>query len=160
MALALAIIVVPDHRPGGIFVRGGGLRAILRYWARACAPWAGRKRRRQEKPAFKERLEQALDPLSRALPLSPSEVSRTRKWLIQAGYREPRHLTIYVGSRVLMALVGMSGRDRGQGQFRSACWMIGVGGFGFFIPRFMLKRMIRDRQRRITLGCRTRWTLP
>src|SRR6267143_6428285 len=58
----------------------------------------------QEKPAFKERLEQALDPLSKALPLSPSDVSRTRKWLIQAGYRDPRHLTMYVGSRMLLAL--------------------------------------------------------
>src|SRR5437016_12438455 len=61
----------------------------------------------QEKPAFKERLEQALDPLSRALPLSPSEVSRTRAWLIQAGYREPRHLTMYVGSLVLLAPLGL-----------------------------------------------------
>ena len=26
---------------------------------------------------------------------------RTRAWLIQAGYREPRHVTMYVGSRVL-----------------------------------------------------------
>ena len=58
----------------------------------------GQKAQVQEKPAFKDRLEQALDPLSRALPLSPSEVSRTRKWLIQAGYREPRHLTMYVGA--------------------------------------------------------------
>src|SRR6267143_6173016 len=61
----------------------------------------------KEKPAFKERLEQALDPLSKALPLSPSDVSRTRKWLIQAGYREPRHLTIYVGSRLLLAFAAM-----------------------------------------------------
>src|SRR5437588_11976220 len=30
--------------------------------------------------------------------------------------------------------------------------MICVGGFGFFVPRFVLKRMIRDRQRRITLA--------
>src|SRR5439155_1333350 len=63
----------------------------------------------REKPAFRERLEHALDPFSKALPLSPSEVSRTRKWLIQAGYREPRHLTMYVGSRMLLALVGMLG---------------------------------------------------
>ena len=80
---------------------------LLRCWVRACAPWAGSAPNRKEKPAFKERLEQALDPLSKALPLSPSEVSRTRKWLIQAGYREPRHLTIYVGCRVLLALVAM-----------------------------------------------------
>src|SRR5713101_4232057 len=56
----------------------------------------------QEKPAFKDRLEQALDPLSKALPLSPREVSRARAWLIQAGYRDARHLTLYVGSRVLL----------------------------------------------------------
>ncbi|OLC23594.1 MAG: hypothetical protein AUH36_00310 [Chloroflexi bacterium 13_1_40CM_55_7] len=65
----------------------------------------------QEKPAFKERLEQALDPLSRALPLSPREVSRTRAWLIQAGYRDARHLTMYVGSRVLLAFMVSSCHD-------------------------------------------------
>src|SRR5215467_374752 len=58
-----------------------------------------------QKPALKERLEQALDPLSKAIPLSPADVSRTRAWLIQAGYREERHLTFYVGSRVLAALI-------------------------------------------------------
>ena len=30
-----------------------------------------------QKPAFKDRLEQALDPLSKAIPLSPADVSRT-----------------------------------------------------------------------------------
>src|SRR5690349_17710202 len=59
------------------------------------------------RPALKERIEQAMDPLSRAIPLTPSEVSRTRGWLIQAGYREPRHLTLYVGSRVFCALLGL-----------------------------------------------------
>src|SRR6476659_6228614 len=92
------------------------------------------KTQQQEKPAFKERLEQALDPLSKALPLSPSEVSRTRKWLIQAGYREPRHLTIYFGLRLLLALMAMAAGIIVQGSFD---WLlvIGVGAFGFFIPR-------------------------
>ena len=57
----------------------------------------------QEKPAAKvrERIEQALDPLSKAIPLSPTDVSRTRAWLIQAGlprvpprqllFRRPHH---------------------------------------------------------------------
>ena len=61
-------------------------------------------------------------------------------------------MTIYVGARVLLALIGMSGRGRGQRVNFDLLLMIGVGGFGFFIPRFMLKRMIRNRQRRITLG--------
>ncbi len=106
MALALAIILfltialvvfsfgAAAYAPSSVL--GSRLRAL--GWQRT---------EHKEKPAFKERLEQALDPLSKALPLSPSEVSRTRKWLIQAGYREPRHLTMYVGSRVLLALVGM-----------------------------------------------------
>jgi tight adherence protein C len=104
-----------------------------------------------EKPALRDRLEQALDPLSKALPLSPGEVSRTRGWLIQAGYREPRHLTIYMGSRVLMALLGVAAVVVFSG-FDSLLMMVGVGGFGFFLPRFVLKRKIRARQRMLTLG--------
>jgi tight adherence protein C len=104
-----------------------------------------------EKTAFKERLEQALDPLSKALPLSPSEVSRARAWLIQAGYREPRHLSMYVGSRVLLGLLGMALVGVITG-FNSMLLMVSVGALGFFLPRFALKRMIKERQRRITLG--------
>ena len=37
----------------------------------------GQKDQQPERPAFKERLEQAMDPLSKALPLSASEVSRS-----------------------------------------------------------------------------------
>src|SRR5208337_2638847 len=58
------------------------------------------------KPAIRERMQQALDPLSRALPLSPTNVSQTRAWLIQAGYRSPQHVTIYRGLRVLFAALG------------------------------------------------------
>ena len=105
----------------------------------------------QEKPAFKERLEQALDPLSRALPLSPREVSRTRAWLIQAGYRDARHLTMYVGSRVLLAFVGLMVVIAATG-FKSLILMVSITAFCFFLPRFVLKRMIRDRQLRITLA--------
>src|SRR6202795_1681955 len=59
----------------------------------------------QVKPAIRERMQQALDPFSRALPISPSEVSQTRLWLIQAGYRNAQHVTIYRGLRVLFAAV-------------------------------------------------------
>ena len=51
------------------------------------------------KPAIRERMQQALDPLSRALPLSSADVSQTKLWLIQAGYRNPQHVTIYRGLR-------------------------------------------------------------
>src|SRR6266536_2719063 len=103
----------------------------------------------QQKVPFKQRMERALDPLSRALPLSPSEVSRTRAWLIQAGYRDPRHLTMYVGSRVLLAVLGLAAVVAIKPDFYL---IVAVPAFGFFLPRFILKRMIRDRQQRIRIG--------
>jgi tight adherence protein C len=150
MALALTIVVfltvvlaifsfgAAAYAPSSVL--GARLRAL--GWQRA---------KPQEKPAFKERLEQALDPFSKAIPLSPSEVSRTRRWLIQAGYRDPRHLTVYVGSRMASALFALALVILGTG-LNSPLLMVGVGGLGFFLPRFVLKRMIRSRQQRITLG--------
>jgi tight adherence protein C len=106
-----------------------------------------------EKPAvkMKERLEQALDPISKAIPLSPSDVSRTRAWLIQAGLREPRHVSYYFGARMVLAVLGLFGVLLFSG-FDSLALLVCVPAFGFFVPRFFLKRMIKDRQKRITIA--------
>ncbi len=105
----------------------------------------------QAKPAMRERIQQALDPLSRALPISPSEVSQTRLWLIQAGYRNAQHLTIYRGLRVLFAAIGFLSVFLFTG-FDSPMLLLGMLAFGFFIPRFILKKKLKERQRRIRLG--------
>ena len=139
--IALAIFAFGAAALSPSSVLGARLRALA----------SQRSLAQREKPAIKERFEQALDPLSRALPLSPSDTDRTRGWLIQAGYRESRHLTIYLGIRVLCALVGfgavivISGVD-------NPMLLLGVTALGFFLPRFVLKRMMRDRQTRIRLG--------
>jgi len=150
MALALTIIVfltivlavfsfgAAAYAPSSLI--GARLRAL--GWQRA---------EPVEKPALKERLEQALDPLSKAIPLSPSDVSRTRRWLIQAGYREPRHLTIYVGSRLACAFVALVTVLATSG-LESPVLLVSVTAFGFFLPRFALKRKIQRRQQRIKLG--------
>jgi tight adherence protein C len=150
MALALTIIVfltialvvfsfgAAAYAPSSLL--GARLRAL--GWQRA---------EPVEKPALKERLEQALDPLSKAIPLSPGDVSRTRRWLIQAGYREPRHLTIYVGSRLACAFLALLTVLTSSG-FNSPILLVSVTAFGFFLPRFALKRKIQARQQRIKLG--------
>src|SRR5438477_342628 len=150
MALALAIVLFLTVALG-VFSFGAAAYAPSSVLGARLRALGWQKSQPHEKPAFREMLEHALDPFSKALPLSPSEVSRTRKWLIQAGYREPRHLTMYVGSRMLLALVGMLGVVAVEQGF-DLLLMIGVGGFGFFVPRFVLKRMIKDRQRRITIA--------
>src|ERR1019366_7794523 len=105
----------------------------------------------QPKPAMRERMQQALDPFSRALPVSPTEVSQTRAWLILAGYRNESHVTIYRGMRVLFAALGFFSVFVFTG-FDSLLLLTGVTAFGFFIPRFLLKKKLKERQRRIRIG--------
>jgi tight adherence protein C len=111
----------------------------------------GQQQPAEARPAIKERVERALDPLSRALPLSPADVSRTRAWLIQAGLRDAKHVNYYLGSRVLLAVVGFLGVVIFTG-FNNFPLLVGIAGLGFILPRFILKRMIRDRQMRIRLA--------
>ena len=105
----------------------------------------------QTKPAIRERMQQALDPFSRALPVSPTDVSQTRAWLIQAGYRDAQHVTIYRGLRVLFAALAFCSVFLFTG-FDSPLLLVGLTAFGFFLPRFLLKRKLQERQRRIRLG--------
>jgi tight adherence protein C len=100
---------------------------------------------------MKERIEQALDPLSKAIPLSPADVSRTRAWLIQAGLRDSRHVSYYFGARLLLAAIGFGAVALFAG-FDNLALVVCVPAFGFFLPRFFLKRMIKDRQHRIRIA--------
>jgi len=49
---------------------------------------------------------------------------------------------MYVGSRILFALLGI-GTVIAVSGFGSLFLMVGVGAFGFFLPRFILKRILR-----------------
>ncbi len=111
----------------------------------------GTQPRAETKPAIRERIEQAIDPISKAIPLSPADVSRTRAWLMQAGYRDAIHVNYYFGARVIGAALGFGFAGIISG-FNNLALLAGLAGFGFFLPRFALKRMIRDRQNRIRLG--------
>jgi tight adherence protein C len=70
--------------------------------------------------------------------------------LIQAGYRDAGHVTYYFGTRVLLALVGLV--IAVAIGVHDPLLLVGIPALGFLLPRFALKRMIRARQRRITLG--------
>ncbi len=106
----------------------------------------------ENKPAIRERIEQALDPLSKAIPLSPADVTRTRRWLIQAGYRDASDVNYYFAVRVIGAALFFLLTIAFLRGFDNPALLIGVTALGFILPRFILKRMIRDRQNRIRLG--------
>ena len=72
---------------------------------------------------------------------------------MQAGYREPRHITHYFASRLVGALLGLAVAvivAGGTDSFLS--FLIGGIGLGFLLPQFFLKQKIKARQRRIRLG--------
>jgi len=150
MALALTIVIFLTVALA-IFSFGAAAYAPSSLLGARLRALGWQRTKPQEKPAIRERIEQALDPLSKAIPLSPGEVSRTRRWLIQAGYRDPRHLTLYTGSRLATALFGFGLVVAASG-FTSPGLMVSVTAFGFFLPRFVLKRLIQNRQMRIKLA--------
>jgi len=109
-------------------------------------------RRPADKPQLRERIGQALDPLSRALPLSADSATDTRLMLMQAGYRDAKAVTIYTGLRVFGAAFGFGICLISGIGITSPLLLLGGLAFGFFLPRFMLKRAIAKRQKRIRLG--------
>src|SRR5437660_1465813 len=150
MALALAILIFLTIAVV-VFAFGAATLAPSSVLGSRLREIGWQRPKEETKPAIRERIQQALDPLSRALPISPTDVSQTRAWLIQAGYRDPQHVTIYRGLRVLFAALGFLSVFAFTG-FDSPLLLLGLTAFGFFLPRFLLKKKLQERQRRIRLG--------
>lgn len=97
-------------------------------------------------------IEKAINPAGRLLPPSAKEASQTRRWLIQAGYREPRHARFYFGLRAVMVIVPIlavlgTGLER-----KSPVLLIAAPALGLVLPRFFLKRRVKARSKRIRLS--------
>jgi len=153
MPLMILIIVVFVTVALVVFAFGAAVATPSSVLGARLRALGGQPAQAPAKAALKvrERLEQALDPISKAIPLSPADVTRTRAWLIQAGLRESRHASYYFGSRLMLAGLGFAGVVAVSG-FSSLSLLVCVPALGFFIPRFFLKRMIKDRQQRIRIA--------
>jgi len=112
----------------------------------------GRPLVERKKGDVEGRLEQVLEPISKALPKSPEELSRVRLWLTQAGYREPHHAQMYFGLRGLIVVAGLLAVVGSGALFRAPLWAVVVIGLAYVLPRFVLKRIIKQRQLAIKLG--------
>ena len=152
MAPILLVAVVFVAVVGAVFAFGAAAVTPSSVLGARLRALGGQQTQQPEnKPAFRERFEQAMDPIGKALPLSPADVSRTRGWLIQAGYRDPMDVNYYFGFRVLLGAIGFLAVLFFTG-VNNLPLLIGIAALGFIIPRFILKRKIRNRQNRITLG--------
>ena len=106
----------------------------------------------QTKPAMRERMQQALDPLSRALPSLGHRCFANPGLADSGGISQPpaRHHLSRVARPVRRPW--LSSRFLLFTGFDSPLLLLGVTAFGFFIPRFLLKKKMQERQRRIRLG--------
>ncbi|HXE89940.1 MAG TPA: type II secretion system F family protein [Terriglobales bacterium] len=106
----------------------------------------------EKKPKMQERLEQALTPLAKALPASPAELSRMRLMLVQAGFREPRHATIFFGSRVALLAAAVIFVLSTNLFARDAMFAVGIVGLAYTLPTIWLRQKVKARQLAIRLG--------
>jgi tight adherence protein C len=105
------------------------------------------------RPNLEERLhEQVIDPLSKVIPKSPDEVSNTRQLLMNAGYREAKHLTFYFGIRVLLGIALLAFFLLSGLAARKPLLFVLALVLAYILPRFILKRMITARQLKIRLA--------
>jgi|SRR5271165_676019 len=70
-------------------------------------------------------------------------------WPTRARFRGSIAIGYYFWLRLLLAVLGLAGVIVFSG---NPFLLAGVPAFGFFIPRFILKRIVRDRQQRISAG--------
>jgi tight adherence protein C len=99
--------------------------------------------------------ERVAEPLNRIVPISAVEAAKLQKQLMQAGYRSPDaatafraiQITLIIAMPTLVATVCFI-LDRPLNNF--FIWgIIGVA-IGFYLPKYVLRRKVVARQRRIT----------
>lgn len=101
--------------------------------------------------------ERVAKPLHRLVPPSAAEAHKLQKQLMQAGYRAPSAPVIYRAVQ-LIALVALPGSVAlvcallARPLNSALLWILIAFVFGFGLPRYILKRMIRNRQQRVRWG--------
>jgi len=122
--------------------------------ATAAAPEAALLEGRPEKPGFFVKL---AEQVGEKLPISPQDVSYTRRLLVAAGYRSEAAVRVYYGLKVLLAIVLLATaffvRDAlTANPVLRIVVIIGGGLAGYFLPSLFLDRMVQARQERLRLS--------
>jgi tight adherence protein C len=96
-------------------------------------------------------------PISRIVPLSATEADRLQKRLFRAGYTSPDAPLIFravqlVSTFGLPGLVLMTCIILNYPVLYALLWALLAACLGFYLPRYVLRRKIYNRQQRITWG--------
>jgi tight adherence protein C len=110
----------------------------------------------EQRPAT-ELAERIASPLSRMLPPSASEAKKLQKQLMHAGFRSPNAPVIYRGIQLASmagfpALVAVGVAVAQRPVASAMLWILFAFIIGFFLPRYILGRMIAKRQLLVRWG--------
>lgn len=104
-----------------------------------------------------ELAERLASPLMRLVPPSAAEAKKLQKQLMQAGFRSETAPVVYRAIQ-LLALVCFPGSVLlvcallAKPLDSILLWILSAFVVGFFLPRYVLKKMIRSRQQRVRWG--------
>jgi tight adherence protein C len=101
--------------------------------------------------------ERMAKPLHRLAPPSAAEAKKLQKQLMQAGYRSPHAPVIFraVQISVLIGLPGMVALGcavMARPLDSAVTWILMAFVAGFFLPRYVLRKMVKGRQQRVRWG--------
>ncbi|MCA1555113.1 MAG: hypothetical protein LC747_00300, partial [Acidobacteria bacterium] len=101
--------------------------------------------------------ERMAKPLHRLAPPSAAEAKKLQKQLMQAGYRSPNAPVIFRAIQI-SALVALPGAVAlgcallARPLDSAVTWILMAFVAGFFLPRYVLRKMIKGRQQRVRWG--------
>src|ERR1044072_8284037 len=101
--------------------------------------------------------ERIAGPISRLLPPSAAEAHKLQRQLMQAGFRSHNAPIIYRAIQLLSlagfpGLVALTCAMMGRPVESAVLWILFSFVMGFFLPRYILRRMVRNRQQRVLWG--------
>lgn len=111
----------------------------------------------EERPQVAELAERIATPISRLVPPSAIEARKIQKQLMQAGFRSENSVVIYRALQ-LVSLISFPGvvalvcALMGRSVSNALLFILFAFVIGFFLPRFLLTRMIKARQQRLRWG--------
>jgi tight adherence protein C len=111
----------------------------------------------QEGRRASELAQRLASPLNRLAPPSAAEAKKLQKKLMQAGFRSPNSPITYRAIQ-LSVLAGFPGivavgcALMARPLSSAALWILSAFVIGFFLPRYVLNKMIRTRQQRVRWG--------
>lgn len=153
MSPLILLIVVGALLGVGVFALGAawlapasGVGARLRRMLGETAPEP------EARPKLAAAVEAVLTPAAKLVPAASKDVSRTRRWLIQAGFRDPQYVTLFFGLRTTLALaLPLLVLLAGLGRRAPLLLMLGAL-LGWTLPRFLLKKRVAARAARLRLS--------